>query len=273
MMLGTPSDVVMRKDHFDFFKEVAPGLTWVNHSHFDLTKLYEANGGSLGYYTSVMDVLFPGYPEDGRHYGWRSAKLHAHLRSRWGRDYFPLTTWRHVAEVNVTGEQRGIGRVGADFWKAIKDKRGQRVGRVFNRYPEAGWRSNDLCSAVLAPGPDGPVAEVRYELVREGVQECEARIFIERALTDDALRAKLGDDLAKRCQDALDERLRFMIKGMCNLNFDTYVPGWSTNATSCWWNNLTIQGHRWFIASGWEDRTRTLFRWAGQVHRKLAEAR
>jgi len=269
MMLGTASDVVLRKDHFAFFNEVAPGLPWVNHSHFDVTNVYKAGGAKLGYYTSVMNVWFPGYPEDGRRYGWKREELHAHLRSRWGRDYFPLTTWRHVAEVNITGEQRGIGRLGADFWKAVKDKRGSRVGRVFKKYPESGWRSNDLCSSLLAPGADGPVATVRYEMTREGVQECEARIFIERALTDAKLKAKLGDDLARRCQDALDERIRFMIRGMSNLNLDGYIPGWSTNATICWWNSLTINGHRWFIASGWEGRTRKLYRLAGEVERAL----
>ncbi|HUU43654.1 MAG TPA: hypothetical protein VMX57_07735 [Planctomycetota bacterium] len=112
---------------------------------------------------------------------------------------------------------------------------------------------------------------MRYEMMREGVQECEARIFIETALTDDRLKARLGTELARRCQDELDERIRFMIKGMCTLNLDGYIAGWSTNATQCWWNAVTLQGHRWFIASGWEDRTRRLFRLAGEVERKLKE--
>ncbi|HUV39243.1 MAG TPA: glycoside hydrolase domain-containing protein, partial [Planctomycetota bacterium] len=94
MMIGTPSDIVLRKDQFAFFNEVAPGWRWVNHSHFDVTDIYKSCGAKLGYYTTVMNVLFPGYPEDGRHYGWKGEELHAHLRSCWGRDYFPLTTWR-----------------------------------------------------------------------------------------------------------------------------------------------------------------------------------
>jgi len=271
VMVGTPSDIVMRKDQFEFFSDVAPGWRWVNHSHFDVTAIYKAHGARLGYYTTVMNVLFPGYPEDGRHYGWKREELHAHLRSRWGRDYFPLTTWRHVAEVNITGEQRGIGRLGADLWMVVKDRNGRRLGRIFTKYPECGWRSNDLCSSLLAPGPDGPIATVRYEVMREGVQECEARIFIETALTDAKLRAELGDDLAKRAQDTLDERIRFMIKGLSTLNLDGYIAGWSTNATTSWWNSVTIDGHRWYLGSGWQERSRKLYRLAGEVERKLKQ--
>ena len=272
IMMGTPSDIVPRQAHFDFYKEVAPGWRWVNNSHFDVSDLYKSRGGKLGYYSTVMNVFFCKYPEEGRHYGWKRKELHAHLRSRWGKDYFSLTIWRHMAEVNITGEQRGVGRLGADMWMAIKDKRGTRRGRIFRKYPEAGWRSNDLCSSLLAPGKDGPIATVRYEMTLEGVQECEARIFIETALTDAKLKAKLGADLAGRAQDVLDERIPYMIKGMSNLNLDSYVAGWSTNATLCWWNGINTEGHKWFLGTGWEARTRKLFRVAGEVQRKLGPA-
>jgi len=269
MMLGTPSDIVMRPEHFAFWEAVAPGSRWVNHSHFDLTRVYAAGGGKLGYYTSVMNVWFPGYPEDGREYGWKRKELHAQLRSRWGRDYFELTTWRHMAELNITGKQRGFGRVGADLWRIGKNRYGRRGSRISARYPESSWRSNNLCSSLLAPGPDGPVATVRYEMTREGVQECEARIFIERALTDEKLRRRLGPELAGRAQAVLDERLRFMIKGVSPLNLEGYSPGLATNAKYSWWNNSGINGHRWFIGSGWQQRTRKLYATAAEVARKL----
>jgi hypothetical protein len=134
---------------------------------------------------------------------------------------------------------------------------------------EGNWRSNDVCTALLAPGPEGPVATHRYEVMREGVQECEARIFIERALTDEKLRAKLGDVLARRYQDALDERIRYMIKGMSDLKIDSAINGPATNAYSTWWNRAGIEGHKWFIASGWQERTRRLYALAGEVARKL----
>ena len=171
--------------------------------------------------------------------------------------------------MNIAGNQRGIGHLGADFWSVVRDKRDNRRGRVYMRYPEGNWRSNDICTSLLAPGPEGPVATHRYEVMREGIQECEARIFIERALTDARLRRKLGVDLARRAQELLDERIRFMLKGMSKLTVDSNVSGRATNGVSSWWNSPGINGHKWFIASGWQERTRRLFATAGEVAGKL----
>jgi hypothetical protein len=45
--------------------------------------------------------------------------------------------------------------------------------------------------------------------VRQGIQECQARIFIEQAILD----KKLDADLARRCQEILDERV-WHIRGL-----------------------------------------------------------
>lgn len=50
----------------------------------------------------------------------------------------------------------------------------------------------------------GAISTVRFEMTREGLQECEARILIEKALYDNALDA----ELTTRCQTLLDERQR-----------------------------------------------------------------
>ena len=52
------------------------------------------------------------------------------------------------------------------------------------------------------PDPDGPLPTVRMENMRDGMQQAEARAFIEEAI----LEKKIGGDLAKRCQEVLDER-------------------------------------------------------------------
>jgi len=57
---------------------------------------------------------------------------------------------------------------------------------------------------LFGPGPDGPVSTVRFENALENNQESEARIFIEKALL--AKDNPLPAELAKRCQDVLDER-------------------------------------------------------------------
>jgi hypothetical protein len=59
-------------------------------------------------------------------------------------------------------------------------------------------------AAVLSPGPDGLLSTERLEMLREGTQECEARVFIEKALDG----GKLDAGLAKRAQSLLDGRTR-----------------------------------------------------------------
>ena len=274
VMIGTASDVVPRQWTIDFFKETAPGLPWVAHAHGIVNRYFASHGSSVGYYTSLLESSFCGLPEDGRKYGWKRPDIYGFLLRNWYGSFeqFPQTTWRHLAEVNVTGGQRGIGHMGADLWPVVKDKAGRRVGRIYQLHPESNWRSNDVCTSVLAPGKDGAIATTRFELMREGVQECEARIAIERALTDEKLRAVLGEDLAGRCQRLLDDRIRFMIRGMSNLRSDGYMPGPCDNSHTCWWNTSGVDGHLWFIASGWQDRSRSLYSLAGEVSRTLAAA-
>ena len=120
---------------------------------------------------------------------------------------------RHAAEVQITGNKRGIGHLGADFWPCVKDKKGNHMAWVTERFPESFWHNLQIESWMLGPGPGGPVGTSRLEVFREGIQGCEARIAIESALMDEGRKAKLGPDLAKAAQDCLDERLVAIWKG------------------------------------------------------------
>ena len=92
---------------------------------------------------------------------------------RWSREGDPCTRWRAQAEVCITGHNAARDRLGAEYWKVIKDKRGKRTSRVYERYPESDWRNLDIPEAIMAPGPGGAVATNQMEALREGVQECE----------------------------------------------------------------------------------------------------
>jgi hypothetical protein len=87
----------------------------------------------------------------------------------------PGSLWQALTEVNITGRQRGFGRLGGDCWQAIKDKNGRRVGWLHERYPWSNWWTLNMRCTVLAPGPEGAVATHRFEQFREGVQQSEAR--------------------------------------------------------------------------------------------------
>lgn len=104
---------------------------------------------------------------------------------------------------------------------------------------------------MLAPGPEGAVSTVRFEMLLEGLQEAEARIFLEKALLEN--KAKLGDDLAKRAQEALDERLRKLR--------ETYAVEKAQRKGWDWWTN----------ESGWPERTEKLFAAAAEAAKALGQ--
>jgi len=86
---------------------------------------------------------------------------------------------------------------------------------------------------------------VRSESYRENFQEIEARVFIEKALLDEARKAKLGADLARRCRVLLDERIRACIRAS------------------------DPAGEVWFLSSDWAERSARLFALAARVAAKL----
>ena len=62
--------------------------------------------------------------------------------------------------------------------------------------------------ALLYPAPEGPVATERYEMFREGVELCEALLFIERAVQQEELRP----ELRQQAVTCLEERGRAFIE-------------------------------------------------------------
>jgi len=262
MMLGMVTDFWPDKDQVAFIKDVSGNLPWVNAAHYVKPSLFEGLA-PMGYQMAYFSTRH-GYGENL--HGWQTADLLAAFE-RIGLDTYPLCRWRLVAEQSITGSMRGVGRLGADTWQAVKDKNGVRVGRVWERYPGSNWGYLNCNSSTLAPGPDGPVATTRYEALREGVQECEALIAVEAALLDAAARAKLGDDLAARCEAALKERNNAMWRSVISWQSGP-IP--RLDVTS-WRENPSPTGETVYLTGGWQARSATLFRLAGEVRKKLAQ--
>ena len=257
MMIGMASDFWATRQQAEFLKDVTADLPWVNAGHYVRKSLHDLAG--FGYQASFFGVHF-GFGES-RH-GWKEPALNV-LFERVGLDYYPMTKWRRLAEQAITGNVRGVGRLGADTWLSVKDKHGKRVGRAWQRYPAANWGYLNVNSSVLAPAPDGPVATMRFEMLREGIQECEALIAIERALTDADLKKALSEDLVRRCEEALDERRRCLWR-----SFITWQSGpkYSHDVRS-WRGRGQITGYTWFLGSGWQERSEKLYALAGEVAR------
>jgi len=265
MMLGTITDAWASKEQVQFLQDVGADFPWVSSSHSRHDKPKAMYGlADVGYQAHAFGVTC-GFAKSLR--GWSRPTLNA-LYERWGG--FPVTVvsrWRHFGEYSITGNTRGIGRVGADFWQAVKDARGRRRGHVSQRYPESSWRQLTLITSALAPGPEAAVATAKYEAMREGVQECEARILIEEALSDKAMADQLGTDLVERCRQVLDERHRSMWLSFSTLQVGP-LPQHAFGAwRGCYFAGVT--GYGWFQGSGWQERSKELFQLAGEVENKL----
>jgi hypothetical protein len=241
MMLGMINDAWPTAEEIAFFADVAPDLRWAVAAHGIYGK------ASLGY----QSIVYCKYPKDKSLtslLGWTRPDLLSYYNRDNELGNAEPAKWRMIPELAITGDQRGVGHIGADFWKVLRNKKGQRAMRIYSRYPESGWLNLDIYTALLAPAPEGVAVTGRYENLREGIQECEARIAIERVLSDDTLKRKLDAALVARCQKVLEDRLQ-------NLQL-----GWSK------YPRQTI-GSVWYFGSGWQQRAEELFTLAGEVEK------
>ena len=220
LMVGVSQDCIPSKAVVDDLKAVAPDARWLGQSHGKTCGFY---GCQMGYYAYVWGAGDVPDPADKRLNGWKNPFLMltfpregSHIRLR---TWSPLANYRAELEGASVGGLRGIGRVGADFWNVLDtpNKTYEHHLNLIAHYPESDWGQLYLGNStpyVLAAGPHGPLATARFEMIREGAQDLEPRVFLEKALLDTALRARLGEDLAKRCQDLLDERVRAIRAGL-----------------------------------------------------------
>jgi len=131
---------------------------------------------------------------------WNSVSRNQH------RDSSPLLTLLMKPEEMIMRGHDGLGYLCSDFFP-IPDPR--RKGRFYMLPAGRGGVRGQSTRSLLAPGPDGPIATGRYEMFREGVQLCEAILFLQRALDG----KKIGGPLADRVNRYLDERGTAFIRG------------------------------------------------------------
>ncbi len=257
LILALSGDKRPTKDVVETWKQLLPGTPWASHSH----GLYlDLHGVPCGFAGKVYGMSFGVDPDIERTYGW---KVEAPVIQAC-RDYTAqnaLAMFRLLPESNIQGKQRGMGRLCADFWPVpLRDARGETHMRtIIGRFGLNHWVNLRLYpnSQWLEPGPKGAVSTVRFEMLREALQECEARIFIEKALLDEEAKAMLGEKLARRCQALLDERTRCNLWGQPGLMYVRLpLPGGQL-------------GPHWFAGSGWQQRSEKLYTAAAEVAARL----
>ena len=272
MLLGMASDIFPDKDELKTLQAASGNLEWINHTH---QGAYGTGGmldgmAKVAYIAYVWPNVFPVDTDKERFYGWKRPELYVDFQRFTAWNDWLLPAVMEFPELNITGKQRGVGRIGADFWPVARDKRGQRRGWVWDRYPQSKWHSCNLCSHMLNPGPDGPVATARYEALREGMQECEARIAIEKVLTDPGLKGRLGSDLAAQAQALLDERVWQELKGFSGMQLTGRIYTTYNDYGKIFYYNAGGEGGSyWYMGSGWQDRAQKLYAMAAEVQQRV----
>lgn len=217
LMVGMASDMRPGKADTDSIKAAAPWAKWVLHSHGLAGTL---NGVPVGHAAHVWGTKQVPDPGKARRYGWKRLPVIT-VFPRTGANPVTLFPNSMLGEYAMAGEAllmadfRGVGRIGADFWPVLKDvpgKSGRPLVAAYASWSQMGMENSVL--SVLAPGEKGPIATVRYEMLRQGVQEAEARIFLEKVLSDRVLSESLGKTLSAKAQAVLDDRatLFLMVK-------------------------------------------------------------
>ena len=80
-------------------------------------------------------------------------------------------------------------------------------------------------------------------------------------MSDPKLKARLGKSLALRCESELALRSQAMWK--CLSNMQLTGPGWSNGMGWRW--AAGVSGNRWFLGSGWQQRSEAIFKLADEV--------
>ncbi len=260
MLFGLVGDHRPTKQAMDDVSNGVPGAKWAVHSHYYCP---EWQGYKMGMLIALWGLTYsPADPSRGYGFGWSNPRWVMYYPREMGPGS-RLTEYRCKPEAYIGARRnktpflakrlgpRGLGRINADFWPALRDGRGRLKGTLAGRYPEAAWGQLSLnfgVPTVLGKGKNGPLATVRSEAFREAVQEIEVRVYVEKALLDRSAPTVLGGDLIGRCRTALDERIRF--------------------ANRCATYHGSGDGEIWFIASGWRERAETLYELAAEVKRK-----
>jgi len=191
--------------------QVAPEVWWASGGHgYGYRPIYRANSQIYGIPYDVESKK-----------GWKRSDIFL-LNPRGGGTVLGLSgtslpaVYRVVVDRALVAGCNGVARIAADYWDNIYF-RGCKAWHYL--IPGMG-----VASHVLWPGPAGAESSQRFELLREGAQEGEARIFLEQALD----RGGLPEELAQRARDALrrHNQENFFIPISASDRFVEYFRGW-----------------------------------------------
>jgi len=179
LLLGTSGDTWPSEETVSFFQKIAPRAQWRVLTH---------GGGCPRWGVSDHERIQPngmvvGYLEIARRLENHRVKLPEHPVPCNARDKVgshPLT-YRGLPMINtIVTNYDGICWKGIDYWTFVTE--GGMKRNALNSYVHFGNMVGGTPRAIATPGEHGAVATVQYEMLREGLQECEAALAVRRRL-------------------------------------------------------------------------------------------
>ncbi len=275
ILIGLSKDQPPTQWTVDAFARIAPYARWASWSHgrgglnlwaFEPDEpIRYASGQVLAYYVLPYTpspsewVRRPDRPvewvviQDAVQGGWNAVRAnYASCRNDLHKYHLPaqyrgLPNGTMLTVDRERGGNAGFAFVWFDFW----------TRRFPNRWMQDGTRRNT--GSIVEPGPDGPVATVRYEMLREGLQETEARAQIEKAL----MNGDVAGEFAATCRAFLQQTIdiRFQKKADAAGKDPYGFTGGHAGST------LGAPSHTWGFAPypRWIELTGRLYDLAGQV--------
>ncbi len=251
--LGTISDSIGCPETFKMFDEIIPNVGWHRGCHSMNPKnvpypLFGKPGfGQVIYHEHCYGTPLddPRKPFPAVH-TLRGNPGTAYFRRNF--DYFSPMCFRLTPERSLFTGKQGAGRMGLDFWPVGKFAKGRGMDNLFNRWPQSTCMQREpTVFRLTSPGPEGAVPNLRFEALREGMQEAEALIQISEAADKDA--ARLGPELTGRIHTLILDRL-------------CACKNWED------WE-ISDGGHGLMMHTGWQDLNRRLYATAAEVAAKL----
>ncbi|MFH1023706.1 MAG: glycoside hydrolase domain-containing protein [Planctomycetota bacterium] len=244
-ILGISADGCIHKDVVAQFKELWPEARWHYGAH-GRGSSYGGKDSSMGYFEYLYvpnDIDPPELPGSRKRlYYWWTPHPHGTLivgSQRIHDARQPPMSLRTMAERYMLLGDKGAGRMCMDYWPAGK---GGKLNTLFDRWPaSSSMQRCPLMCWLAVPDKDGARPTVKIEMLREGLQEAEARACVELPLVEN----KLDAELAERCRRLLDKRA-----DLCRItHFRYYQP----------------PAEHYAYDDGWRERSAKLYRMAAEV--------